>query len=298
MIDLNHHPLCIGLDPDLTKIPRHLQTGDTTNPDVALDFCRYIVDATAERHNGWYKANFGFFVRLGGAGLDNLCRLREYVSQVAPNAGFLLDSKSCDIGNSMEQYVAMAFDLVGADGMTATAYPGQDACQPLLDRRDKLGVYLCKTSNPKSGETQNVQMLVDDPEEHAFFEQQGCAMIEVMGHMQVVVSYYAHIAYLVSQRWDQHGNCGLVVGATYPTEIQAVRKIAGDRVTILAPGIGKQGGDLAATIKHGVNSQGRGLAVNVGSSILFASSGEDFAEAAADATKRYRSEIDDQLATA
>lgn len=301
MINPNRHPLCIGLDPDLAKIPPHLKTGDTTNPGVALDFCRRIVDATAEAlpdWRGWYKANFGFFVRLGGQGLDNLCRLREHVHAAIPGVSFILDSKSCDIGNSMEQYVATAFDLVGADGMTANPYAGQDACQPLLDRRDKLGIYLCKTSNPKSGETQNVRMLVDDPDEHAFFEERGCAMIQVMGNMQAVVSYYAHIAYLVSQRWNQHGNCGLVVGATYPTEILAVRKIVGDGVMILAPGIGKQGGDLKATVKHGINKHGQGLAVNVGTSILFASSQEDFKEAAADAAKCYRLEIDDQLATA
>lgn len=295
VVDRNRHPLCIGLDPDLAKIPTHLQTGDTTNPDVALHFCTNIVDATAGEHPGWYKANLGFFLRLGGRGLDSLCRLREHVSMVAPTVGFILDSKSCDIGDSMAQYVAMAFDLVGADGMTANPYPGQDACQPLLDRKDKLGIYLCRTSNKGSGEFQCLTVRI--PEDEREYLSSVGAVPWSAGMSGSTTTFSNHVAYRVSRHWNQYGNCGLVVGATYAEELRFIRLIAGGQVSILAPGIGKQGGDLATTVKNGLNQERQGLMINVGSSILYASSGTDCFEAAAAGAKRYHQEID-QLMTA
>ncbi len=253
--------LCVGLDPDAKKIPSHLKAGDTDDLGAALVFCTRIVDATKHLALA-YKPNAAFFVRPGFvAGSTALRELIRRINQMAPGVPVILDSKRGDIGNSMKGYVEEAFDVLGADAMTASSYLGQDACQPLLDRADKGAIFLCKTSNPGGGEFQDLFVKSD-------WTPSG-----------PLIPLYQHVALQVAGRWNANLNCALVVGATYPDELRQVRQIVGD-MPILVPGIGTQGGDEEATIAAGRDSRKRGMIINVGSAILYASSGEDFAEAA------------------
>ena len=241
-----------------------------------MDFCKKIVDATAHLVLA-YKPNIAFFARRGARGIEGLRRLVAYINAVAPHAVVILDSKRGDIGNSMAGYVEEAFVEIGAHAMTANPYLGQDACQPLLNEKDHGAVFLCKTSNPGSGEFQNARMLIDDPEEEKFLAEFGTVSYLLGQHP--MVELYQHVAYRVSRHWNDNGNCALVVGATYPAELQSIRRIVGN-MPILIPGIGTQGGDEEATIAAGRDGRNRGMIINVGSAILYASSDEDYVEAA------------------
>lgn len=278
--------LCVGLDPDSKKIPSHLKAGDTDDLSAALEFCTRIVDATKHLALA-YKPNAAFFVKPGFvAGSQALRELIRRINQAAPGVPVILDSKRGDIGNSMKGYVEEAFDVLGADAMTASPYLGQDACQPLLDRTDNGAIFLCKTSNPGSGETQNVQVRVT--KEMLEWIAQGRPVDDKVLSLPDHIPYYQYIAYLVSSRrkWNINGNCALVVGATYPDELQQVRRIVG-AMPILIPGIGTQGGDEEATIAAGRDSRERGMIINVGSAVLYASAGEDFAQAALAKAEHY-----------
>ncbi len=268
--------LCLGLDPDWKKIPKHLKSDTIAQTDVVVDFCKKIVDATAHLVLA-YKPNIAFFARRGARGIEGLRRLVAYINAVAPHAVVILDSKRGDIGNSMAGYVEEAFVEIGAHAMTANPYLGQDACQPLLNEKDHGAVFLCKTSNPGSGEFQNARMLIDDPEEEKFLAEFGTVSYLLGQHP--AVELYQHVAYRVSRHWNDNGNCALVVGATYPAELQSIRRIVGN-MPILIPGIGTQGGDEEATIAAGRDGRNRGMIINVGSAILYASSDEDYVEAA------------------
>ncbi len=268
--------LCLGLDPDWKKIPKHLKSDTIAQTDVVVDFCKKIVDATAHLVLT-YKPNIAFFARRGARGIEGLRRLVAYINAVAPHAVVILDSKRGDIGNSMAGYVEEAFVEIGAHAMTANPYLGQDACQPLLNEKDHGAVFLCKTSNPGSGEFQNARMLIDDPEEEKFLAEFGTVSYLLGQHP--AVELYQHVAYRVSRHWNDNGNCALVVGATYPAELQSIRRIVGN-MPIVIPGIGTQGGDEEATIAAGRDDRNRGMIINVGSAILYASSDEDYVEAA------------------
>lgn len=268
--------LCLGLDPDWKKIPEHLKSDTIAQTDVVVDFCKKIVDATAHLVLA-YKPNIAFFARRGARGIEGLRRLVAFINAVAPHAVVILDSKRGDIGNSMAGYVEEAFVEIGAHAMTANPYLGQDACQPLLNEKDHGAVFLCKTSNPGSGEFQNARMLIDDPEEEKFLAEFGT--VGYLLGQYPAVELYQHVAYRVSRHWNDNGNCALVVGATYPAELQSIRRIVGN-MPILIPGIGIQGGDEEATIAAGRDGRNRGMIINVGSAILYASSDEDYVEAA------------------
>lgn len=269
--------LCLGLDPDLKKIPLHLRMGDTTDADVAVHFCKEIVDATAHLVLA-YKPNIAFFARRGARGIEGLRRLVAFINAVAPHAAVILDSKRGDIGNSMAGYVEEAFVEIGAHAMTANPYLGQDACQPLLNEKDHGAIFLCKTSNPGSGEFQDLTVSVPMEEVRYLSSVKAVPWI-VNSHGQHFTSMANHVAYRVTKHWNDNGNCALVVGATYPIELETIRRIVGN-MPILIPGIGTQGGDEEATIAAGRDSRGRGMIINVGSAILYASAGEDFVDAA------------------
>ncbi len=264
--------LCIGLDPDIKKIPAHLRAGDTTDADVMVHFCCRIVDATCHLVLA-YKPNLAFFARYGARGLEGLRQLVAHINAVAPGVPVILDVKNGDIGNSMAGYVDFALVEIGADAMTASPYLGQDASQPLLDRVDNGAIFLCKTSNPGGGEFQDMEIMLGRIEFRS--------VEQFFGHEldRMAVPLYQYVAYRVAKYWNAQDNCALVVGATYPNELRAVRDIVGD-MPILIPGIGTQGGDEEATIVAGRDSRGRGIIVNVGGAILFASGGEDFVDAA------------------
>jgi orotidine-5'-phosphate decarboxylase len=176
----------------------------------------------------------------------------------------ILDAKRGDIGSTAQMYAREAFDRYGADAVTVNPYLGRDSVQPFLDRSDKGVVILCRTSNPGAGDFQD---------------------LEVDGR-----PLYQQVAATVARQWNTHGNCLLVTGATYPEQLAEVRAIVGD-LPLLVPGIGAQGGDLQAVLRHGLTADATGLLISSSRAILYAGAGDDFAEAARQATRRLRDEI-------
>ncbi|PIR82656.1 orotidine-5'-phosphate decarboxylase [Candidatus Kaiserbacteria bacterium CG10_big_fil_rev_8_21_14_0_10_59_10] len=242
--------LCIGLDPDEKKLPQSVK-GDA--PCVRmLNFNKEIIDATAATA-GFYKPNSAFYEAYDADGWNLLKATIAYIRERAPAAPVILDAKRGDIGNTNMGYAASAFDALGADAITVHPYLGSEALAPFLARIEKGIFVLCRTSNPGSGEFQGLG-LGGEP-------------------------LYMHVARAVAQRWNTNGNCALVVGATYPDELRAVRAVADD-IPILIPGVGAQGGDVEESVAAGADVRRRGVLLSVSRDILYASSGEDFADAA------------------
>lgn len=254
--------VCVGLDPEPAKFPAKF--ADDT--DAMFAFCRDIVDATAE-YVCCFKPQIAHFAAHGAE--DALQRLIAHIHAAHPGVPVLLDAKRGDIGSTAQHYAAEAFDRYGADAVTANPYLGRDALQPFLDRADKGVVILCHTSNPGARDLQ--ELVVRDAAGRD-------------------LPLYQHVAATAATVWNAHGNCALVVGATFPQELSAVRALVGD-MPLLIPGVGAQGGDVEAVVRHGKTTDGSGLIVSSSRSILYASSGDDYAEAARAAAKALRDEI-------
>jgi orotidine-5'-phosphate decarboxylase len=242
--------LCVGLDSELSRIPESARKG--TIRETLFNFNRSIIDATHTLVCA-FKPNSAFYEAHGEEGLLALADTVHYIHEVAPDVPFILDAKRADIGNTNNGYVEAIFDRLGVDAVTLHPYLGKDALMPFLKRSEKGIIILCKTSNPGAGEFQD---------------------LETGGK-----PLYLTVAEHVTKSWNENGNCGLVVGATYPEDLQKVRAIAGD-MPILIPGIGEQGGDLAKTVVAGRDSRGLGMIISASRSVIFASSGKDYAEAA------------------
>lgn len=251
--------VCVGLDSDIGKIPEHLR--GQKNPVFA--FNKAIIDATHDLVCA-YKPNSAFYEGLGEEGIKELQMTCDYIRGTYPEIVLILDAKRGDIGNTNAGYVRFAFDTLGVDAITLHAYLGQEAMKPFLERMDKACIFLCRTSNPGAGEFQD---LVVDGE-----------------------PLYLRVARNIATKWNANKNCMLVVGATYPEELAKVRAIAGD-MTFLVPGVGAQGGDVEKIVKAGKNSKGAGMIINSSRGIIFASDGEDFAQAARRETEKLRNEI-------
>ncbi|WP_027080849.1 orotidine-5'-phosphate decarboxylase [Luteimonas mephitis] len=249
--------VCVGLDPEPAKFPARF-AGDT---DAVFAFCRDIVDATAQ-YACAFKPQIAHFAARGAE--DALDRLVAHIHAAHPDIPVILDAKRGDIGSTAQRYAAEAFDRFRADAVTANPYLGRDSVQPFLDRTDRGVVILCHTSNPGAGDFQD--LLVDGR------------------------PLYQHVAERVARDWNGHGNCALVVGATWPEQLREVRAIVGD-MPLLIPGVGTQGGDVAAVVNNGLAADGAGLLVSSSRAILYASSGDDYAEAAMSAAKSLRDEI-------
>ena len=225
-----------------------------------MAFNRAIVDATKDIA-GSYKLNSSFYEAHGAEGLAALHRTITDIRNIAPDVPVILDAKRGDIGNTNNGYVQMAFDYLNVDAITVPPYLGGESLQPFLARPEKGIIVLCRTSNLGAGEFQDLEVS-------AYWENTAHPM-----------KLYEYIALRVSNDWNENGNCGLVVGATYPEELASVRRIVGD-MPILIPGIGAQGGDLEKTVQAGKNTRGQGMIINSSRGIIFASNGPDFAEAA------------------
>ncbi len=235
--------LCVGLDPDPARFP------DAVHGSV-LDFCTTIVDATADVVCA-FKPQIAYFAAVGAeAELERLC---AHIRDQHPNTLLVLDAKRGDIGSTAEQYAREAFERYGAHVVTVNPYLGTDSVEPFLRHPDGGVFVLCRTSNPGSGDFQS---LVSDGE-----------------------PLYQHVARRVAMEWNEIGDCGLVVGATYPDELRQVRAIVGD-LPLLVPGVGAQGGDVQATVQAGTAPAGHGMVINSSRAILYASKAADFAEAA------------------
>ncbi len=250
----NQSMLCVGLDPEPAKFPAHLQ-GDASK---IYDFCAAIVDATADLVIS-FKPQIAYFAAHRAE--NQLEKLMQHMRATAPHVPVILDAKRGDIGSTAAQYAIEAFERYGADAVTLSPFMGFDSVQPYLAYHGKGAFLLCRTSNP-GGDDLQAQRLSSVPGEPLLYE---------------------HIAKLAQGEWNTNGQLGLVVGATYPAEIERVRKVA-PHVPLLIPGVGAQGGDAVATVKAGWKQQNgqttAPIIVNSSRAVLYASSGADFAAAA------------------
>ncbi len=253
----NGSMLCVGLDPEPSRFPAHFR-GD---PAQIYDFCARIVDATADLVIAFKPQIAYFAAQRAEAQLE---RLIAHIRRAAPHVPVILDAKRGDIGSTAEQYAKEVFERYGADAVTLSPFMGFDSLQPYLKYEDKGAFLLCRTSNPGGDDLQNQRLA------------------SVEGQPLL----YEHVAKLAQGPWNVNGQLGLVVGATYPAEIEAVRRLA-PTAPLLIPGIGAQGGDAVATVKAGWRSDAP-IVVSSSRAILYASSGPDFADAARRAALRTR----------
>jgi len=249
--------LCVGLDPDLGRIPEQLRKKD--NP--LFEFNRAVVDATADLVCA-FKPQIAYYAASGSE--DELEMTVEYIHENYPGTPVILDAKRGDIGATATMYAKEVFDRYKADAVTVNPYLGFDSLEPFLERKEKGIIILCRTSNPGAKEIQD---------------------LEVNGK-----KLYQIIAGMAVERWNRYGNVLLVVAATYPLELKEIRSIAGE-MPFLVPGIGAQGGDVQRAVTNGKDSTGTGMIINSSRGIIYASQGPDFESAARSAAKSLRDEI-------
>ncbi|MEP6719897.1 MAG: orotidine-5'-phosphate decarboxylase [Variovorax sp.] len=245
----NASMLCVGLDPEPSRFPAGLK-GDASR---IYDFCARIVDATADLAIA-FKPQIAYFAAHRAEG--QLEQLMEHLRRNAPHVPVILDAKRGDIGSTAEQYAIEAFERYGADAVTLSPFMGFDSVEPYLRHAGKGAFLLCRTSNPGGADLQGQRLAGLEGEPFL----------------------YEHVARLAQGPWNLNGQLGLVVGATYPAEIERVRALA-PNVPLLIPGVGAQGGDAVATVRAGWRSDAP-IVVNSSRAICYASSGDDFAEAA------------------
>ena len=236
--------LCIGLDVDVDKIPPHLHSFE--NP--ALEFNRQIIEATHDLVCA-YKPNLAFYEAMGERGITTL---RETLKLIPKSVLTIGDGKRGDIGNTSERYAKSLFDDYGFDSVTVNPFMGFDSIEPFMRNPEKGVFILALTSNAGSKDFQRLRV--------------GSKPL----YEKVVRQ---------AKKWNTKQNIGLVIGAAHSKELQRVRKIVPD-MPILIPGVGKQGGDLRSAIQYGCNKRGELAVINVSRSIIYASSGKDFADAA------------------
>ncbi len=246
----NKSLLCVGLDPDPGLMP---EVG-------LLEFNKAIVDATADLVCA-YKPNPAFYESLG---IDGLKALQKTVEHVPDHIPIICDGKRGDIGNTAKAYAKALFTTFGFDAATVSPYLGFDSIEPFIQYKDKGVFILCRTSNPGAVDFQSL------------LDTQGIPLYETVARK--------------AKEWDVHGNIGLVVGATYPDELKAIRQLCPE-MPLLIPGIGAQGGDLASAVKHGVDARDEKAIIVAARQILYASRGKDFAEAARRSAQELRDSI-------
>jgi orotidine-5'-phosphate decarboxylase len=257
--------LCVGLDPEPSKFPDQYR-GDASK---IYDFCAAIVDATADLVIS-FKPQIAYFAAHRAE--DQLEKLMAHMRSAAPKVPIILDAKRGDIGSTAEQYAKEAFERYGADAVTLSPFMGFDSVAPYLQYHGKGAFLLCRTSNP-GGDDLQPQRLLDVPGQPRLYE---------------------HIAALAQGPWNLNGQLGLVVGATYPAEIERVRALA-PTLPLLIPGVGAQGGDAVATVRAGWRGADGDttapIVVNSSRSILYASSGADFTQAARREAQKTRDQL-------
>jgi orotidine-5'-phosphate decarboxylase len=256
--------VCVGLDSDYDRLPISLKKLRSVE-EAQFAFNREIIDATHDLVCA-YKLNAAFYESRGDAGFRALTRTVGHIRETYTHIPVILDAKRADIGTTNLGYVQAAFDILGVDAITVHPYLGKESLAPFLSRKEKGIIVLVKTSNPGASEFQD---------------------LPVGGAQEPL---YLVVARHIARDWNTYGNCAVVVGATYPADLKRVRAILGD-MPILIPGIGVQGGQVEATVTAGKDSRGWGMIINSSRSIILASKGEDFAQAARKATEQLRAEI-------
>lgn len=242
--------LCIGLDPEPSQIPEHLGRG----PQAAVRFLRRIVAATSDLACA-YKPNLAFFEQYGTAGVDVLGLALQAIPEDIP---VILDAKRGDVPSTSAAYAEALFGRWKGDAATVAPYLGMDSIAPFCERGYVL--VLARTSNPGAGDLQD---------------------LDVGGR-----PLYEHVVSAAAASFPAD-RCGFVVGSTYPAEAKRIRELAPDRL-FLMPGVGAQGGDLAAAIHAAADQRGGGVLPSASRSILYASRGKDFEDAAARSAKALR----------
>ncbi len=258
--------LCLGLDPEPSRLPIDLRRQPLSQAIVT--FCQRIIEASVGSVCA-IKPNSAFFERLG---IEGTSILQEVLKAVPVDLPIILDAKRGDLGNSARGYAATAFDILGCDAVTVNPYMGYDSVEPFLEYQDRGVILLCRTSNPSARDFQD---------------------LEVKDGQGVTRPLYEFVAQRV-QAWNTYGNCGLVVGATYPEELRSIRVICPD-LPILIPGVGAQGGDLESAVVAGTDTHRERAIISVSRGILFASEGEDYAQAAGQAAVKLKKQINQAL---
>ena len=253
----NNSLLCVGLDPDPSKFPEHIKGSDR----AIFEFCKTIVDATHDLVCA-FKPQIAYFSAESAE--DQLEMLVQYIRASYPHIPIILDAKRGDIGTTADKYAVEAFGRYQADAVTVNPYMGYDTAQPFLNYEDKGTILLCRTSNPGAGDIQD--LLVDGK------------------------PLYQHVAGLAATQWNKNNNCALVVGATWPQQMEEVRKLVGN-MPFLVPGVGSQGGDIESLVKAGQTEDGNGLIISSSRAVLYAGGDEDYAKAARDVATDMRDSI-------
>ena len=253
----NRSLLCVGLDPLRESMPVR---------DIAT-FNKAIIDATCDLVCA-YKPNYAFYE---AEGLPGLRALEATIAAVPNGIPVILDAKRGDIGSTATAYAKAAFQAWGADAVTVNPYMGGDTVEPFLAYEDRCALVLTRTSNPGARDFEELS-VGEGEDAHPLYE-------HVTTH---------------AVGWNAKGNVGLVVGATAPEELARVRALA-PRLPILIPGIGAQGGDLEAAVRNGVDDRGLGIMISASRGVIYASKGDDFADAARAAAQGIRDSINAEL---
>jgi orotidine-5'-phosphate decarboxylase len=256
--------LCVGLDPEPDRFPAHLRNMPAAQ--AVAHFCRAIIEATTP-YVCAYKPNLAFFEVLGPEGMFVF---QEVLRAIPAHIPIILDAKRGDLGNTARNYAAAVFEVYGCDAITVNPYLGYDSLAPFLAYHEKGVIILCRTSNPSARDFQD--LLVHEEE----------------GQVRPL---YEVVAQRV-QSWNKAGNCGLVVGATYPQELRTIRSMCPD-MPILIPGVGAQGGDLEASVLAGVDVSGEKAIIAVSRAVLYAGEGTDYAAAVANEARVLRNRINE-----
>jgi len=256
----NKSLLCIGLDPDLERMPDKVSV---------YEFNKAIIEATADLVCA-YKLNFAFYEALENEGIE---ALKQTVKYIPDDILVIGDAKRGDIGNTAKAYAKSIFDNFNFDATTVNPYLGFDSIAPFLQYRDRGVFILCRTSNASAVDFQSLRSEIDGSSRPLF-----------------------EIVALKASQWNTDGNIGLVIGATYPEELRLIRQ-SHPEMPLLIPGIGAQGGDLAATIRYGADAHGERAIINSSRQIIYASRENDFAQAARRAAAELREQINHHLTT-
>jgi orotidine-5'-phosphate decarboxylase len=250
----NDSLVCVGLDPDTSRFPKHIDALD----EPIFEFNKAIIDATHDLVCAYKPQIAHYSAESAELELESTI---SYIKSTYPDVPVILDAKRGDIGSTAQMYATEAFERYAADAVTVNPYLGFDSLQPFLHYKDRGVILLCRTSNPGAADLQD--LTVDG------------------------APLYEKVAALAAQKWNANGNCLLVVGATWPQQMARIRGIVGE-MPLLVPGVGAQGGDVEKLVKAGQTQAGTGLIVSSSRAILYASDGEDFAEAARRETDRLR----------
>jgi orotidine-5'-phosphate decarboxylase len=250
----NDSLVCVGLDPDPSRFPASINALD----EPIFEFNKAIIDATHDLVCAYKPQIAHYSAESAELELESTI---SYIKSNYPEVPVILDAKRGDIGSTAEMYATEVFERYAADAATVNPYLGFDSFEPFLNYKDRGVILLCRTSN--AGATDLQDLVVEGS------------------------PLYERVAALAAQKWNKHGNCLLVVGATWPEQMARIRSIVGEMV-LLVPGVGAQGGDVEKLVKAGQTKAGTGLIISSSRAILYASDGDDFAEAARQETDKLR----------